>query len=199
MFYNIISSERIQIFMSKTYYACVYGGASEKINDKHKSEIHRLGHIIADNGFSLVYGAGATGCMGAVARGVKERGGYVMGISPDFISTFEDIFDCDNTVMVDTMAERKTLMEKHADIFIIAPGGVGTLDEFFQVVTLKYLNRISTPIVVLNMDGFYDSLIVLIDDLISKGAVIENIYSLFDVVTSVDDPVLINHFNNIKA
>ena len=86
--------------------------------------------------------------MGAVARGVKENGGFVMGISPDFISEFEDIFDCDNKVMVDTMAERKTLMEKHADVFFIAPGGIGTMDEFFQVLTLKYLKRIDVPIVV---------------------------------------------------
>lgn len=184
--------------MSKRFYACVYGGASERIADIHKDQIEKMGRIIADNGFSLVYGAGATGCMGAVARGVKESGGYVMGITPDFISEFEEIFPCDNTVMVDTMSERKTIMEKHADIFLIAPGGIGTMDEFFQVLTLKYLKRIDAPIVVLNLDGFYDSLIALIDDLVSKDAVIKEIHTLFDVVDKVDDEKLINYFRSIK-
>lgn len=184
--------------MSKKLYACVYCGASMRLDDLYLKQTERLGKIIAENGFGLVYGAGASGCMGAVARGVKENGGYVMGISPYFIESFEPIFDCDNTVMVDTMAERKTLMEKHADIFIIAPGGIGTMDEFFQVLTLKYLNRLSTPIVILNTNGFYDSLIALIDDLVKNKAVIPEIRSYFDVITSVDDPILINHFNTIK-
>lgn len=184
--------------MAKRYYACVYGGASEKIADEHKKAVERLGEIIAENGFSLVYGAGATGCMGAVARGVKRAGGYVMGVTPHFIQTFEDIFDCDNTVKVDTMAERKTLMEKHADIFIIAPGGIGTMDEFFQVLTLKYLERETQPIVVLNLDGFYDGLMVLIESLIKNNAVYREVTSLFEVVTSVEDEKLIQILNDIK-
>ena len=184
--------------MSKRYYACVYGGASERIADVHKKDIEKLGRYIVDKGFSLVYGAGATGCMGAVARGVENSGGYVMGISPDFIRDFEDIFPCDNTVMVDTMSERKTLMEKHADIFLIAPGGVGTMDEFFQVLTLKYLQRISAPIVVLNIGGFYDALLALMQSLIDQGAVSDSIYKLYDVVDSVDAPKLLEIFDKIK-
>lgn len=184
--------------MSKRYYACVYGGASEKISDLHKKEIEKLGAIIHESGFSLVYGAGATGCMGAVARGVRDSGGYVMGISPDFIGEFEEIFDCDNTVIVDTMSERKTIMEKHADIFIVAPGGVGTMDEFFQVLTLKYLKRLTAPIVVLNLNGFYNSLLKLIDDLIEQGAVIKEIHNLFDVVCAVDDESLLKMLSDIK-
>lgn len=180
--------------MSKRYYACVYGGASERIAEKYIKDIEKLGRIIADNGFSLVYGAGATGCMGAVARGVTEKDGYVMGISPNFISEFEAIYDCDNTIMVETMSERKMLMEKHADVYFIAPGGVGTMDEFFQVLTLKYLKRISEPIVILNIDGFYDSLISMIDDLVKKGAVIEDIHKLYDVVCEVDVDNLKKYF-----
>lgn len=185
--------------MSKRYYACVYGGASKRIADTHKEKIEKLGNILTENGFSLVYGGGATGCMGAVARGVKENGGYVMGISPNFISEFEEIFDCDNTVLVDTMSERKTIMEKHADIFLIAPGGIGTMDEFFQVLTLKYLRRLTAPVVVLNLNGFYDTLLNLIDDLIEQGAVIPEIHNLFDVVDSVDDEKLLNYLHTIKS
>ncbi len=183
--------------MSKRYFACVYGGANERIASQHKEKIEELGRIIAANRFSLVYGAGATGCMGAVARGVKENGGFVMGISPDFISEFEDIFDCDNKVVVDTMAERKTLMEKHADVFFIAPGGIGTMDEFFQVLTLKYLKRIAAPIVVINLDGFYDTLIGLINDLVRQGAVTEEIHKLYSVVTDVSEETIIPVLNKI--
>lgn len=173
--------------MSKKYYACVYGGASNRIDDIHIKEVERLGEIIAENGFSLVFGAGASGCMGAAARGVRRGGGDVMGISPYFIETFEPIYDCDNTVMVDTMAERKMLMEKHADIFFIAPGGIGTMDEFFQVLTLKYLDRNTAPVVVLNIDGFYDKLIELVDSLIEQKAATEIVRSFFEVVESAED------------
>ncbi len=184
--------------MSKRFYACVYGGASDHIDEKLRNEINKLGKVIARSGYSLVYGAGATGCMGAVARGVTEGGGYVMGISPHFISRFEEIYDCDNTVMVDTMSERKTLMEKHADVFFIAPGGIGTMDELFQVLTLRYLERISAPIVILNLDGFYDSLLKLIEDIVKFGAAKESLFDLFEVVTSVDDERLVEILTEIK-
>ena len=177
--------------MSKKYFACVYGGANDRIASRHKEKIEELGKLIALNGISLVYGAGATGCMGAVARGVKENGGFVLGITPYFISEFEEIFKCDNKVMVDTRAERKTLMEKHADVFFIAPGGIGTMDEFFQVLTLKYLKRINIPIVIINLDGFYDTLIALINDLVKQGAVTEEIHKLYDVITDVNEDTIV--------
>lgn len=195
----ICKLQKVVSNMSKRYYACVYGGASERIADVHIKEIEKLGKIIVQNGFSLVYGAGGTGCMGAAARGVHRAGGYVMGISPGFMGDFEDIYECDNTVIVDTMAERKTLMEKHADIYFIAPGGVGTMDEFFQVVTLKYLKRFDTPIVILNIDGFYDALLALIDSLIDSGAVQKSIYELFDVATKCDDEVVVKLLKDIKS
>lgn len=184
--------------MSKRFYACVYGGANDRIASTHIKAIENLGKILVDNGYALVYGAGGSGCMGAIARGVKENGGYVMGVAPDFIGDFEAIFPCDNNVLVDTMSERKTIMEKHADIYFIAPGGIGTMDEFFQVLTLKYLRRIDTPIVVLNLDGFYDTLIALIKDLIKQGAVLEMVEGLFDVVTDVNDEKVIELLMAVK-
>ncbi len=185
--------------MSKKYYACVFGGASEKISEHHKKQVKKLGRIITDNGFSLVYGAGATGCMGAIAEGVRDSKGYIMGISPTFMGEFEEVFDCDNTVIVETMAERKTLMEKHADVFIIVPGGMGTLDEFFQVLTLKYLNRLDVPIVIFNHDGFYNSLLCLIDSLVEQNAISKEVYNLFDVIESIDDKKLTDLFTTVKA
>lgn len=90
-------------------------------------------------------------------------------------------------------------MEKHADIFIIAPGCIGTMDEFFQVLTLKDLNWLSIPIVILNIEGFYDSLIALVDNLVKNKAVIPEITSYYDVVESVDDELLLGYFKKIKG
>ena len=184
--------------MSKQYFVCLYGGASDNIADVHKDAVKELCGNLANQGFSLVYGAGATGCMGAAARGFRENGGYIMGVTPRFMGDFEDIFDCDNTIKVDTMAERKTLMEKHADLYLIAPGGIGTMDEFFQIITLKYLEQMETPIVVLNLDGFYDSLLALLDSLIAQKAAGEKILTLFDVVTDIHDEKLASLLANVK-
>ena len=89
-------------------------------------------------------------------------------------------------------------MEKHADIFFIAPGGIGTMDEFFQILTLKYLNQLSAPIVVLNLNGFYDSLIALVESLIDNNAAIPEVRTYFDVVDSVDDELIVKRFNECK-
>ena len=184
--------------MSKQYFICVYGGASENISDTHKNAVEKLCGNLAKQGFSLVYGAGATGCMGAAARGFRENDGYVMGVTPRFMGTFEEIFECDNTIVVDTMAERKTLMEKHADLYLIAPGGIGTMDEFFQIITLKYLKQMDTPIVILNLDGFYDSLLNLMDSLIAQKAAGEKIRDLYHVVTDIHDETLRSMLAEIK-
>ncbi len=184
--------------MAKQYYACLYGGASDNIAAHLRQKIEYLGKLLVENGFSLVYGAGATGCMGAIARGVRQSDGYIMGVTPSFMGNFEQIFDCDNTIKVETMAERKTLMEKHADVYLIAPGGIGTMDEFFQILTLKYLKRIDTPIVVLNLEGFYDSLLNLIDDLIAKGVAGDVVKELFEVVDSVENKRLQTILQNIQ-
>ncbi len=185
--------------MSKKYYACVYGGASDHIDKKIKDRIHQLGKIICDEGYSIVYGAGGTGCMGAIASGVREAGGYIMGVAPHFIKDFEEVYDCDNTIMVETMSERKILMEKHADIFLIVPGGIGTMDEFFQVLTLRYLNRMTEPIILLNLNGFYDTLLNFINDIIKSGAAKDSLLDLFEVVNTVEDKRLREVLRQVKT
>ena len=184
--------------MSNKKYICVYGGASERIDDSIKKDVKELGKIIAENGLSLVYGGGATGCMGAVADGVSENGGYVFGIAPYFINEYEELFPCDKTIMVDTMSERKLFMEKFADMFIIVPGGVGTMDELFEILTLKYLKQLDVPIVILNLNGYYDSLVALIDDMVKYRAAGIGIKELIEVIDDVNDDRIINYFKKIK-
>ena len=118
-----------------------------------------FGRLLAQHGHTLVYGGGAQGVMGAAARGAYEAGGKITGIAPTFLQVDGILFDhCTEFLLTDTMAERKTAMIAHADAFVMAPGGFGTLEEFFEVLTLKQLGRHNPAIAVLNTGGFYDSL-----------------------------------------
>ena len=140
---------------------CVFGAASAHIDNKYINEVEELCKELASHGHSLVFGAGATGLMGAAARGFKAGKGYIHGVIPKFFleEGVEAIFtDCEKMTYTETMAERKKAMEDDAEAFIIAPGGVGTFEEFFEVLTLKQLGRHEKAIVVFNIDGYYDEL-----------------------------------------
>ena len=140
---------------------CVFGAASAHIDDIYVKKIEELGEMLAKRGHSLVFGAGATGLMGAAARGFKRGGGFVHGVIPEFFREegIEAIFDkCDKITYTRTMSERKFVMEDDCDAFIIAPGGIGTFEEFFEVLTLKQLGRHKKAIAVYNIGNYYDEL-----------------------------------------
>ena len=121
---------------------CIFGASSATIDKSYIEAVENLAEKMARRGHSLVFGAGATGVMGAAARGVKRGGGYIQGVIPEFFREegVERIYnDCDLLTFTDSMAQRKTMMEDLADAFIIAPGGIGTLEEFYEVITLKQL------------------------------------------------------------
>jgi uncharacterized protein (TIGR00730 family) len=140
---------------------CVYGAASQKIDDIYTDAVEELGYLMALRGHNLVFGAGASGIMGAAAKGVKRGNGKITGVIPKFFrdEKIEAIYqECDELIYTDSMHERKLTMEEKADAFIIAPGGIGTMEEFFEVLTLKQLGRHSKPIAIYNVNGFYDYL-----------------------------------------
>ena len=140
---------------------CVFGAASAHIDDIYVKKIEELGEMLAKRGHSRVFGAGATGLMGAAARGFKRGGGYIHGIIPEFFREegVEIIYDdCDKMTYTKTMSERKQKMEDDCDAFIIAPGGIGTFEEFFEVLTLKQLGRHKKAIAVYNIGNYYDEL-----------------------------------------
>lgn len=140
---------------------CIFGAASAHIDDIFIKKVEELGEILAKRGHSLVFGAGATGMMGAAARGFKRGGGYIHGVIPKFFREegVELIFeDCDKLTYTENMSERKRIMEDDADAFIITPGGIGTFEEFFEVLTLKQLGRHNKAMVIYNIDGYYDDL-----------------------------------------
>ena len=138
---------------------CLYGASSPEIDPVYLDAAYAFGRLLAQHGHTLVYGGGAQGVMGAAARGAYEAGGKITGIAPTFLQVDGILFDhCTEFLLTDTMAERKTAMIARADAFVMAPGGFGTLEEFFEVLTLKQLGRHNPAIAVLNTGGFYDSL-----------------------------------------
>ena len=139
---------------------CIFGAASPHIDNVFIERVEELGERLAKSGHSLVFGAGATGLMGAAARGFKRGGGYIHGVIPDFFREegIEAIFDCDKMTYTETMSERKAVMENEAEAFIIMPGGVGTFEEFFEALTLKQLGKHNKAMVLYNIEGYYDDL-----------------------------------------
>ena len=138
---------------------CLYGASSNTLDRVYLDAAYDFGARLAKNGHTLVYGGGAQGVMGGAARGVSDNGGRIIGIAPTFFQVDGILFDhCTEFIPTETMAERKQLMMAHADAFVMAPGGFGTLEEFFEVLTLKQLGRHNPAIAILNTNGFYDKL-----------------------------------------
>ncbi len=143
---------------------CVFGASSALIDDVYIKSGEQLGELMATNGHSLVFGAGSEGVMGAVVRGVHKHGGEIVGVAPTFFNVDGILFEeCTELIRTETMRERKFIMEESSDAFIVAPGGIGTFEEFFEVLTLKQLGRHEKAIVLLNTNGYYDKMIELIN------------------------------------
>ena len=144
---------------------CVYGAASDKIDSTYLKSGEMLGEEIAKRSHTLVFGGGATGLMGAAARGVSKYSGTLIGIAPHFFNVDGILYDdCTELIFTDTMRERKMLMEEKSDAFIVTPGGIGTLEEFLEIFTLRSLNRHQKPIAILNTNGYYDNLIAFLQN-----------------------------------
>lgn len=148
---------------------CLYGASSNAIAKSYINPTEELGAKIAERGHTLIYGGGAAGLMGAAARGAYSCWGKIIGIVPSFLNVDGILFDkCDEMIFTETMRERKQLMEEKANAFIVTPGGVGTFDEFFEILTLKQLGRHSKPIAVFNINGYFDSLIEQLKNAVHK-------------------------------
>ncbi len=167
---------------------CVYGAASNKIDKIYIEKTEELGKYLAKNSIGLIFGAGANGLMGAAARGAFSEYGKIIGIVPRFFTGDGIRFEkCTETIFTDTMRERKKLMEEMSDAFIIAPGGIGTLDEFFEIFTLQNLNQHQKPVVIYNINGFYDTMLLMLKELVEKGFLAKNAVDRLIVSDSIDD------------
>ena len=166
---------------------CLYGSGSRKIDKTYTDAAYDLGCEMALKGHTLVFGGGDTGMMGACARGVHDNDGKSIGIAPEWIGKFEPLCDdCSDFIYVDTMDERKNEFVKNSDAFIISPGGIGTLDEFFEIITLKKLKQHDKEIIVYNINGFYDKMLEMIDEMGEKGFLYKQ-SEIFKTATSIDE------------
>ena len=168
----------------------VYGAASSKIDDSYKKAAKELGQRMVERNFGLVFGGGVNGMMGAVAEGVHEKNGYILGVIPTFFhetSPEVSYTKCTEYIYTDGMRERKREMEEHADAFIIVPGGVGTLDEFFEILTLKQLGRHNKALVIYNINGFYDALEEMMDTSIREHFIPHECKELYKVMNNVEE------------
>ena len=167
---------------------CVYGASSDEIRDVYISEGEALGKAMAKRDMELVFGAGSTGMMGAVARGITEGGGHIIGVVPMFFNVDGILYDkCDELIRTETMRERKQTMEDYADAFIMTAGGIGTFEEFFEILTLKQLGRHNKAIVVLNTDGYFDKLQQMMEYAISEEFILNSVLDLYTVANTVDE------------
>lgn len=182
---------------------CVFGASSSTIDKTFIDRVERLGREMADRGHSLIYGAGASGLMGAVARGVYERNGNIVGVVPDFFEEEDMGVDgrifpkCTELIKTDSMRERKRIMEDRADAFIIVPGGIGTFEEFFEVFTLKQLERHNKAIAILNINGYYDAMLNMLDVAVEHKFLREACRLLYKVFT--DENEMLDYIESYKA
>ncbi|MBQ7203120.1 MAG: TIGR00730 family Rossman fold protein [Eubacterium sp.] len=168
---------------------CVFGASSRTIDEVYIKAIEDMGEYLAKHGHNLVFGSGITGSMGAAARGFKRGGGKTHGVVPEFfkedLSDYVD-FNCDEMTFTKSMRERKAVMEDVAGSFIITPGGIGTFEEFFEVLTLKQLGRHRKPIAIYNINGYYDDMINSLNHSIEEGFIAQRCTELFKVFNSLD-------------
>lgn len=169
---------------------CIFGAASAQIDRCYVEAVEGLAEKMAKRGHSLVFGAGGSGLMGAAARGTKRGGGYIHGVIPKFFreERLESIYDqCDELTFTDTMAERKTTMEDDCDAFIIVPGGIGTLEEFYEVITLKQLGRHHKAIAFYNLNGYYDTLEKFMHEMSEKKFMAAACHEMYRIFTDAEE------------
>lgn len=167
---------------------CVYCASSDRLDPKYYAAAAELGREMVARGWGLVYGGGKTGMMGAIARAVKQSGGRVVGVIPEFMKARELAYDeADELVTVITMRERKLLMETRADAFVALPGGWGTLEEILEILTLRQLDVVKKPCVFLNQEGFYEPLLQLFDRMLAEKFFKPSNLALFRVAVTVPE------------
>lgn len=169
---------------------CVYCASSNHIAEVYGNDARELGKLMATNGMELVYGGGAFGLMGEVSTAVKEHGGKVRGVIPQFMVDKGWLRPgLDNVVAVDTMATRKQTMAQMSDAAVVLPGGLGTMDELFDILSLKKLGLYHNPIIILNTNHFYDALLELLQRMMGDSFLSPAFANLWQVANTPAEAV----------
>ena len=166
---------------------CVYCGSSNTVDPSYLTDAQLIGESFARAGLRLVYGGGGVGLMGAAARGAHSAGGAVLGVIPSFLRGREQPFDDVETLIVETMHERKMLMFERSDAFVVLPGGIGTLEEIVELLSWRRLDLHQKPIVFHNPGGFWDPFFVLIRHTVELGLTPPSLLDAWRAVEKAED------------
>jgi cytokinin riboside 5'-monophosphate phosphoribohydrolase len=167
---------------------CVFCSSSNNLEKEFYNEAKRVGKFLASRNLRLIYGGTDIGLMGAVAREVKNHGGEAWGVIPELIHNKGLSFDlCDRLIITSDLRERKRVMFEESDVFIALPGGFGTLEEIFEVITLKQLQFKNPPVVFLNTLSYFDPLEKFMSDLFDKGFTSHKYRNLYYIASNVNE------------
>ena len=151
-------------------YVCVFGASCSRIDRVYIDSAFEVGFMLAKAGLGMVFGGGDSGLMGAAARGIQAGGGKLIGVIPEKLNQPGIAFgDCDQLIVTPDMHVRKATMERLSGGYIALPGGFGTLEELLEVLTLNQLGYLCAPVIILNTNGYYDSLINQLDECAGQG------------------------------
>ena len=176
---------------------CIYGSASNDISQNYIETTEELAKKLAKNGHSLVFGGGANGLMGAAARGFYSEGATITGVVPKFFNVDGILFEhCNEMIRTDTMRQRKQKMDDLADAFITTPGGIGTYEEFFEIITLKQLGQSNKPLVLFNIDGYFEPLRAMLENCVKGNFMPQHTIDLCFFCDSIDG--IIEYIENYK-
>jgi uncharacterized protein (TIGR00730 family) len=165
---------------------CVFCGARSGLRAAYEAEATQLGSLLAASGYRLVYGAGDVGLMGAVARAAQEAGGDTFGVIPEHLVRWEvGKTDLTQYVVTETMHERKKVMFMNSDAIVVLPGGAGSLDELFEVLTWRQLGLHKKPIFLLNTEGYWTPLMQLLNNVVEQGFADDSLLAFIEEVEEV--------------
>lgn len=169
---------------------CVFCSSSDAVDGAYLDQARRLGELLGRAGHDLVYGGARTGLMRAVAEGAAAQGAHVMGVMPRAMVGYGLAYEgLDDLVVTANMAERKAQMERRADAFIVLPGGFGTLEELFQVLTAKQLGEIRAPVLLVNVNGYWDKLLAVMEQFYALRFAKEDFRALYEICDDIEQAV----------
>jgi uncharacterized protein (TIGR00730 family) len=172
----------------KTAAICVFCGSSNGAKSAYAEAAARLGTLIGSRGYSMVFGGGRNGLMGVAASAAHAAGARVLGVLPEFLRRIEIPLEpeAEDLIIVPDMQIRKQIMLERSDAFVVLPGGLGTLDELFEVLSISQLKVHDKPIVIVDSEGFYEPLWPLLARVVREGFALRSIENFYHVVATPD-------------